>query len=147
MRKFLTLVFFTSLIMNAFAQQNDEEKAIIQVLEKESRTWRSGDIKGHAECWVIRPYGKILISTGDGNVLDIPVEMIVNPTPSMVGQGGTSKNTDYKMSIHGNSAWVSHEEESISAEGVSTFSTEVRMLEKVEGEWKLVGQSIHIKKG
>jgi hypothetical protein len=136
-----------SVIMNAFAQQNDDENAIIQVLEKESRTWRSGDIKGHAECWVIRPYGKILISTGDGNVLDIPVEMIVNPTPEMVGQGGTSKNTDYQMSVQGNSAWVSHEEESISADGVSTFSSEIRMLEKVEGQWKLVGQSIHIKKG
>ncbi|MFT6828776.1 MAG: hypothetical protein ACJAZV_002069 [Roseivirga sp.] len=147
MRRILTLVFLMSVIMNAFAQQNDDENAIIQVLEKESRTWRSGDIKGHAECWVIRPYGKILISTGDGNVLDIPVEMIVNPTPEMVGQGGTSKNTDYQMSVQGNSAWVSHEEESISADGVSTFSSEIRMLEKVEGQWKLVGQSIHIKKG
>jgi hypothetical protein len=65
----------------------------------------------------------------------------------MVGQGGTSKNTDYQMSVQGNSAWVSHEEESISAEGVSTFSSEIRMLEKVDGQWKLVGQSIHIKKG
>jgi hypothetical protein len=136
-----------SLITNAFAQQSDDENAIKQVLEKESRTWRSGDIKGHAECWVIRPYGKILISRGDGQVLDIPVEMIVNPAPEMVGQGGSSKNTDYQMSIQGNSAWVSHEEESISAEGLSTFSSEIRMLEKVEGQWKLVGQSIHIKKG
>lgn len=136
-----------SLITNAFAQPSVDENAIIQVLEKESRTWRSGDIKGHAECWVIRPYGKILISTGDGNVLDIPVEIIVNPTPEMVGQGGTSKNTNYRMSVQGHSAWVSHEEESISAEGVSTFSSELRMLEKVEGQWKLVGQSIHIKKG
>ena len=29
---------------------NDEEN-IKKVLEKESATWRSGDIKAHASCW------------------------------------------------------------------------------------------------
>jgi hypothetical protein len=50
------------------------------------------------------------------------------------------------MSINGNSAWVSHDEESTTAEGKKTFSYEIRMLEKIKGEWKLVGQSIHIYK-
>jgi len=51
--------------------------------------------------------------------------------------------TNHKIGITGNSAWASHDEESISKEGKSTFSYEVRLLEKINGAWKLVGQSVH----
>ena len=61
-----------------------------------------------------------------------------------MGDGGTSKNSNYKFSIHGNSAWVSHDEESYSPKGDTTYSSEMKMLEKIEGDWKLVGMSIHL---
>jgi hypothetical protein len=38
---------------------------------------------------------------------------------------------------------VSHDEVSTSKDGQKQYSHEIRMLEKVAGEWKLVGQSIH----
>ena len=47
------------------------------------------------------------------------------------------------MSIQGDHAWVSHNEVSIAKDGTKTYSHEIRMLEKVGGAWKLVGQSIH----
>ncbi|AHJ95422.1 hypothetical protein [Hymenobacter swuensis] len=47
------------------------------------------------------------------------------------------------MHSAGSTAWVSHEEESTAKNGQKTYSHEVRMLEKVGGQWKLVGQSIH----
>ena len=132
--------------MNLNAQNDKDSIAIQQLLEKESATWRSGDIKGHADCWHIQPYSRILISTGDGTVLDIPPNVMINPPANNIGQGGTSVNNDYRMSIHGNNAWVSHQEESMAIDGVKTFSYEIRILEKIEGQWKLVGQSIHVYK-
>jgi hypothetical protein len=60
-----------------------------------------------------------------------------------MGNGGVSVNTNYKMNITGNNAWVSHNEESTSKEGKKTFSYEIRILEKINGQWKLVAQSIH----
>ena len=64
----------------------------------------------------------------------------------MMGKGGTSANTAYKMSIRGDNAWVTHNEESVSKEGKKTYSIELRMLERINGAWKLVGQSIHVYK-
>lgn len=145
MRKILLLIIAVSIITSAYSQQNDES-AIRQLLEKESATWRAGDIKGHADCWVSRPYSRILVSTADGTAFDVPVDMMINPPANMVGKGGSSINTNYKMHISGNDAWVSHDEKSIAKDGSGTYSYEFRILEKVNGKWKLTGQSIHLYK-
>lgn len=140
----LTLSFVIS-FFTAFAQK-DEEEAIKYLLEKESATWRVGDVKAHGDCWYIQPYSRILISTGDSAVIDLPPSVMINPPLDIIGKGGSSVNSNYKMSITGNYAWVSHDEVSISAEGLKKYSSEFRMLEKINGQWKLVAQSIHINK-
>jgi|SRR5690242_14199607 len=126
--------------------ENEDAATIIKVLEKESATWRSGDSVAHAACWQIRPYSSILVSTADGKFYDVPPEMMIHPAPGSMGKGGTSVNSNYKISIHGIGAWVSHDEESTAADGTKSYSKEIRMLEKVDGKWKLVGQSIHLYK-
>lgn len=146
MKKIFFITLFGSLVFNAYSQSVDESKAIRQLLEKESATWRAGDIKGHAACWHVQPYSRILVSTGDSTVLDIPPEVMVHPPANIIGKGGSAVNSNYKMSIHGNSAWVSHNEESTSKDGKKSYSYEIRILEKIKGQWKLVGQSIHIYK-
>lgn len=60
-----------------------------------------------------------------------------------MGDGGSSVNSNYKMSIHGDHAWVSHDEISTAKDGEKTYSHEIRILEKIDGQWKLVAQSIH----
>ena len=106
-------------------------------------TWRAGDVAGHAACWHLQPYSRVLISTADGKFLDVPPALLIAPSAAM-GQGGTSVNTNYQMRIAGHSAWVSHEEESTARNGQKSYSTELRLLEKLDGQWKLVGQSIHL---
>ncbi len=145
MKKIILLSLLSASITIAHSQTT-EEAAIKEVLEKESATWRSGDVKGHADCWHIQPYSRILVSTGDGKALDIPPASVVNPPAGSMGNGGTSSNSNYTFSVHGGNAWVSHNEESINKEGKKTYSYELRILEKINGEWKLVGQSIHIDK-
>lgn len=136
-------IFFTFSITLSFAQYKHDSLAIIKVLEKEAATWRSGDLKAHADCWQLRPYTKILVSTPEAKVLDIDPKIIISPPPNMAGNGGKAIFSNIKIAIKGNSAWVSHNEESISSDGGSTFSYELRLLEKVKGDWKLVGQSVH----
>jgi hypothetical protein len=142
------LILFLSIVcccITGFSQTN-EEALIKQLLEKESATWRSGDVKAHADCWHIQPYSRILVSTGDSTLLEVPPSVMINPPVGIFGKGGTSVNSNFKMNISGNNAWVSHDEESTSAEGVKTYSSEFRVLEKIKGKWKLVAQSIHIYK-
>jgi len=147
MKKILSF-YFLSLFLNpgAFCQFAKDSVAIVKLLEKESLTWRSGDIKGHAECWAMKPYSRILVSTSEGSVYDVAPAIMLNPGTDMVGNGGTSVNSNYKMSIHGTDAWVSYDEVSTNKEDKKTYSYEMKILEKIEGEWKLVGQSIHIYK-
>ncbi|MBS1653865.1 MAG: endo-arabinase [Bacteroidetes bacterium] len=145
MKKIILFLLITASVAKAYAQTEDES-AIKQVLEKESATWRSGDVKGHAACWVIRPYSRILVSAADGKVFDVAPEMMIHPPAGMMGKGGSAVNTNYKMHISGNNAWVSHNEESTAADGSKTYSYEFRMLEKIDGQWKLVAQSIHLYK-
>jgi hypothetical protein len=145
MKKIISILLLASCSFYCTAQQTDEEAAIKKLLEKESATWRSGDVKAHADCWKIQPYSRILVSTGDGTVIDVPPAFIINPSPNAMGNGGAAVNSNYKFSINGNNAWVSHDEASTNKEGNVTYSYEMRILEKINGEWKLVGQSIHIK--
>jgi hypothetical protein len=125
-------------------QNRDEEAAIKKVLETESATWRSGDIKAHAACWHIQPYSKILVSTTEGKCFDVAPESMIHPPSGKLGDGGSSYNLNYQFSIHDQSAWVSHDEVSLSRDNHKTYSHEIRLLEKINGEWKLVGQSIHL---
>jgi hypothetical protein len=121
----------------------DETANIKHLLEKESATWRSGENKAHASCWHIQPYSKILSSTPDGQTYDVPPNKMVDISENNIAPGGSSVNSNYKMSINKKSAWVSHDEVSISKDGKKTYSHEIRLLEKIDHEWKLVGQSIH----
>ncbi len=123
-----------------------ENAAIIKVLETESATWRSRDSAGHANCWFIQPYSSVLVSTTDGKTLDIPATAMITASPERMGNGGSAVNSQYKISVQGKSAWVSHHEESTDMEGKKSYSYEIRMLEKISGQWKLVGQSIHMLK-
>ena len=146
MKRKLFLVLTVALALLSCNEKVDDHAAIIIVLEKESATWRSGDLKGHAACWKIQPYSKILVSTGDSTVLDVPPEYMISPPGGRMGNGGSFVNTNYKMNISGNNAWVSHNEESTASDGKKSYSYEIRILEKINMDWKLVGQSIHLYK-
>ncbi|NML65249.1 endo-arabinase [Hymenobacter sp. RP-2-7] len=144
----MKLLSVTGLLLGSalasYGQTLPDSTAIKQVLERESATWRAGDVAGHTQCWQVRPYSRILISTGDGKVLDVPPAFMVSPPPNTMGKGGAAVNSHYQMSIQGNAAWVSHDEVSTAKDGTKSYSSEVRMLEKIGGQWKLVGQSIHV---
>ena len=126
-----------------FSQANDSA-SIVRVLEKESATWRSGDSTAHAACWRIEPYSTVIVMTADGKTFSFPSDKIMHPAPGTMGKGGTSKNTNYTVSIHGSAALVTHNESSTDVSGKVSNSYEVRMLEKTNDGWKITGQIIQI---
>lgn len=142
MRKYIVSLVIASLYFMGYGQMQKDSLAIVHLLERESLTWRMGDLEGHAACWQERPYGRILVATADGRAIDVPVSTIINPPPTMMGNGGLAINSNYKLSIGADRAWVSHDELSVDKFGKETSTYEMRMLEKLDGNWKLVGQSI-----
>jgi hypothetical protein len=144
MQKYLLSFFLVLVLTNTRGQSAQDSIAIVRLLEKEGATWRSGDVKGHADCWFIRPYSRILVSTADGRSMDVPPALMLNPPASMFGNGGFSIHSNYKMSIYADNASVSHDEVSVSKDGQETYSREFRLLEKVQNQWKIVSQSAHM---
>jgi len=142
MNKFL-LLFSMFSVATLYAQTASDTLEILDLLEKESRTWRSGDVAEHASCWQERFYNKVWINRGGGELLDIPAEVIIHPSQEMIGQGGQAYLSNFQFNIYGNQAWVNHDEVSVGVDGKKTYTHEMRLLEKVNGEWKLVGQSLY----
>jgi hypothetical protein len=143
------LIFIMPLLFifcSSEAQSKKDSLAIYGLLVRESATWRTGDVQGHADCWELRPYSRILISTGDGSMIDVPPAMMITPPSGSIGGGGRAIISNLKISIGGKKGWVCHDEESIGKDGQRTFSYEIRFLEKVKKEWKIIGQSIHVYK-
>jgi hypothetical protein len=135
---FFLLVFGKS----GFCQTNDSTQ-IVRLLEKESSTFRSGDSAAHADCWKIEPFSSVIIITAD-KTFSVPAEKLAHATKENMGKGGSSKNSNYIMNIHGNNALVTHHETSTTPSGVVSNTFEVRMLEKVNNDWKLTGQIIQV---
>ena len=145
--KYLAILWlFLAAFQKASSQTGSDTAAIKAVLAREAATWRAGDEKGHAACWQVQPYSRILVSTADGRHFDVDPALMVKPAPGMMGGGGKAELSGFRFSIQGAAAWVSHDEISTSADGKRSWSWEIRLLEKINGEWKLVGQSIHVYK-
>lgn len=139
---FLLGIFFISTDV-VIAQASSDSLAIIELLEREGAAWRSGDKESFADCWTITPQGRILISRPDGSSINMPASVMANPPASAMGQGGFAFHSNHAMYIDNNSAWVTHDEVSVSNEGKETHSYELRLLQKVAGDWKISGQSGH----
>jgi TolB protein len=141
MRKYLFIMFQVLVFGNIYGQTAQDSLSIIQLLEKEGATWRKGDVKAFADCWAARPNGRIFNSSADGMSRAIPTSFMQNPPANIMGGGGFSIHSKHDMSIGGNTAWVAHDEVSINKEGKETLSREIQLLEKIGGQWKLVGRS------
>ena len=81
---FLCVALLLSIALHA--QTNSDTTAIKQLLEKESATWRSGDMQVYADCWHIWPYSKILISTSDGKSFVVLPDLMIHPPQICLAQ-------------------------------------------------------------
>lgn len=142
--KYACLLLLHFVCLSVGAQDASDTIAIKNLLSKEAATYRSGDVKAHAACWQIRAYSRILVSLPDGRSFDVPPSAVVDPPGGKLGNGGSATMSNFRFHVHDGEAWVSHDEVSTDAEGKKSYSREMRMLEKVDGQWKLVGQSIHL---
>jgi hypothetical protein len=146
MKKIIVLFLIINLISNCKKLENDsidEKQNIINLLTKEAKTWRNSNFEEHAACWQIQSYSRILVSLSDGETIDVPPNAMKDPKIKM-GNGGTFEFSNFKIKINQNTAIVTHNEISTSKDSVKTYSYEMRFLEKINSNWKIVSQSIHI---
>lgn len=142
----LRTVFFATFILlcsvSGFSQKTQfsaEEKAIIQVIEDESKHFWARDIKSWKKCYVHEDYVTWAAATRDGvrqysswKAWYKEVKSLFEASPEPEPYDGLVKKYDYNFRIYGQGAWVSFKQEDN-----GTITNETRILEKVKGQWKI----------
>lgn len=140
MKKIILNLLFVSITTLVFAQ-NADETAIKTVIEKETASWLSADADSHASCWAIKPYTRIFVSDSDGKHHVISAEMLRNAKQYM-GGGGKSENSNYNIVVNNLTAWATYDQVKTNEKGEKNYSREVRMLEKIADNWKIVAECV-----
>ena len=126
----------------------EDEMAIKQTCENETKYFHEADTKNWNSQWSEKGYTeyqsqylKELIKTpfAKGEML---VGMKNNVAKTIKPDGLVSKMTDFEARINGNMAWATYTQEDFKGETSDGKSRQLRILEKVNGSWKIVGLSI-----
>ena len=142
MKHFIIVSLLSAISFTGFAHANDEA-AIKTVIEKETRSFDNADAEGMIVCWANTAYASSLVYYGGGIFyqtnpkLDLPTRyrtLMTGATPD----GSSFSNTGYVIHINQNSAFVYYDQNNTAKDGSKTYAHEVRNLEKIDGQWKII---------
>jgi hypothetical protein len=136
-------------MMNSVEQQNDNA-AVIQVIAAESAAFWDKDFAAWSQCWQHAAYvrmigwwarGGVMVLEGWDALSDrIKTSMTGNPEPNPTALHVRRENINLR--INGNVAWITFDQYGQDtgdlAMDMPGLSRETRILEKHQGEWKIV---------
>ncbi len=88
------LLFLFASLLTTQGQTTADEAAIKAVCEAETRAWLNADTKTFTDCWQVRPYTRILVSTEKGEHFDVPTDGLKTLTAADMGSGGIFANSN-----------------------------------------------------
>jgi uncharacterized lipoprotein YmbA len=128
--------------------QTGDEVAIIKTCEDETKYFHAGDAKNWVAQWS---------DSKDAEYMAQDLVAMIK-APAMKGEtlrniskiqqaalkpdGIVSKTTDYQVRVKGDLAWITYLQEDFKDNVFVKKAHELRILEKTNGQWKIVGLSI-----
>ena len=138
-----TLVFCFFIPFLIFGQ-SAEEAAIKNLCVAETTAFCKMSISDVVKTyWIVDDKTIMNVSMPDGTHIQLSGADALNDTNVPPENHATFKNSEYKFSIYGDIAVVTYTQEVTLAEGGRVNSHEMRVVEKVNGEWKLHISSVH----
>lgn len=141
MKQIVLIVCFLFSASIFFAQNTDDfskkERAVIKVIEQETEGWWQRDYDKWSNTWARKDYILWSGTTQESHLqydsweelsAFVKESFAAYPNPDL----GDITRKDWQIRIYKNAAWVRFVQDAYSV------TTETRMLEKVNGEWKLV---------
>ena len=142
LRTILFAAFVLVTLTTTYSQDkalSSEEKAIMEVIENESKYFWGRDIKNWKKCYVHADYVTWAAATRDGvrqyngwKAWYKEVKSLFQESPEQEPYDGIVRKYDYNFRIYGSGAWVSFKQEDN-----GTVTNEIRILEKEKGQWKI----------
>lgn len=138
------------------ASKADDEAAIKAVVEKETTAWNARDAATMVSCWANTDYALTAVYHG---VMERNNGVYFGPNPNKnlpetvkaivatMGKpdGSTFKNENYVIRVTGKSAFAYFDQTTTTGDGSQRNAYQIRYLEKISGDWKIVymGSIIH----
>ena len=137
------------LLENFTAGSTEDEKAkIMAIIEQESKAFWDKNFEGYANCWAHRDYVRTMGWWADGGVTVVEgweergqrtkKHMVANPEPNP--QNPVRKNLNIRITEK--MAWVTFDQYGKDTDDpmfdMPGLSRETRILEKIDGNWKIV---------
>jgi len=139
------LFFFSLLITPSLYSQATEEAAIKAVIEAETQAFVNKSFAEVARLYWILDEKTLLNVTGpDGSDVQVVAEDIRSQTESPPPNHALVEKTNFRYIINGNMAAATNDQVvTIKESGYKLYSSEVRFMEKVDGQWRIHQSSVH----
>lgn len=124
-------------------EPDNGEAAIIAVIHSETKAFMDADFEAWAACWVQDERAKnVFVSSIGRSVISGWQEIAAQMRHALVEEGGCGMarfhQENFQINMHKEIAWVAFEQTAEDKDGGTWKSFETRILERVEGRWKLV---------
>ncbi len=141
-------VIFSIAWMDFTTTKNEEEKAIITLIERESKAFWDKDFEAYADCWAHEDYVRTIGWWAAGGITVIQgweargnrTRKFMDENPEVNPQNPVRKNMNIR--IGKDMAWVTFDQYGKDTNDptfdMPGLSRETRILEKIKGQWKIV---------
>ena len=125
-----------------------DEKAIIQVIERESQAFWDKNFEAYADCWAHEDYVRTMGWWADGGITVVEgwdergkrTKKHMDENPEVNSQNPVRKNMNIRVGA--DMAWVTFDQYGKDTNDptfdMPGLSRETRILEKINGKWKIV---------
>jgi hypothetical protein len=124
-----------------------QENEIKELIEKESYCFHTNSNRSkYLEYWGDSKEMKLSYSGVERSQTFLSISDLKSNTKKGIVPAATmakSEYTNYGIRVSGSVAWAMFDQKAVTPEGRETYTHEFRFLEKNNGEWKIIGSSIH----
>lgn len=125
--------------------QTDDEKAIIKLVEDETKAFCKLSLADVVkEFWILDSQTIKFVSLPDGLHKESNAEDMLTETSVPPENHATFANSAYNIRVSGEMAFLTYTQVATLENGARVHSHEMRVMEKVEGRWKIHIASMHL---
>ena len=145
MRFCVVSVLFTLFIITNLQSQSTEEDAIRSVIEAETHAFVNKSFAEVARLyWILDEKTLLNVTATDGTDVQVVADDIRSQTDAPPPNHALVEKTNFRYIINGNMAAATNEQVvTIKESGYKLYSSEVRFMEKVDGQWRIHRSSVH----
>lgn len=145
MRFTVVSVLFTLFITPKIQSQSAEEAAIKSIIEAETQAFVNKSFAEVAQLyWILDEKTLLNVTATDGTDVQVVADDIRSQTDAPPANHALVEKTNFRFIINGDMAAATNEQVvTIRESGYKLYSSEVRFMEKVDGQWRIHRSSVH----